>query len=87
MLDLKRLEGKTLVQGIQEQCLSGARKTATEIQNMIKSHQSEVLFLLDGYEVNKNLQLITIQWVNFQCDDSILKVSINVSILTVRFVQ
>ena len=54
VLDLKRLEGKTLVQGIQEQCLSGARKTATEIQNMIKSHQSEVLFLLDGYEVNKN---------------------------------
>ena len=54
MLDLKRLEDKTLIRGIQEQCLSGARKTATEIQNMIKSHQSEVLFLLDGYEVNKN---------------------------------
>ena len=56
MLDLKRLEDKTLVQSIQEQCLSGARKTTTEIQNMIKSHQSEVLFLLDGYEVNKNFQ-------------------------------
>ena len=46
----------TLAQGIQEQCLSGAR-SISEIHCMIKAHQNEVLFILDGYEVSTNRQI------------------------------
>ena len=68
VLDLKRMGGKSLVEAIQEQCLGSARKSLHEVHNMIKSHQNEVLILLDGYEVgNFAILEITIKaWIQLR---------------------
>lgn len=51
VLDLRRFGDKSVAQAILEQCLEGAKRTASEINSIVKSHQNEVLFLLDGFEV------------------------------------
>ncbi len=54
ILNLKRLGSKCLEEAVNLQCLpQGAKKNVAELSNIIKNHQSEVLFILDGYEVHR----------------------------------
>lgn len=53
---------KTLEQAIQEQCLKGLKKSASEIDNLLTENMKQVLFLLDGFEVSAtNLKSDTIR--------------------------